>query len=103
MKLQKKILRALPVLLIVFVSGCTVIMNFTYDPKNLPVFENKINSSPAIYFSMEDVRAKPEIIGYLKNVYGARVSQLLINNDIAKAIYPKFKEEFTKTGFVFND
>jgi uncharacterized lipoprotein YajG len=105
MKTQKSLLKVLSVcLIIIFLSGCAATVNFTYNVQKPPVVENKVNSNATIYFSIVDLRAEPDIIGYMKNIYGMRMKKIKPSElDISKSIYVKYKEEFLKKGFIFSD
>jgi hypothetical protein len=99
MNTQKSLFKALSICFVYFLYGCTATVNFSYPLKNPPAIENKVISNATIYFSMEDLRNEPSIIGYLENALTVKPIDL----DISKSIYLKYKEEFAKNGFLFSD
>lgn len=104
MNTQKSLFRVLSVCFTFFLSGCVATVNFPYTLKSPPVIENQVNSSATIYFSIEDLRAEPDIIGYQKNMYGINMKKIKTRElDISNSIYLKYKEVLSKKGFVFSD
>ena len=92
------------VFILIILSSCATTVKFTYNIKKPPVVENKVNSSATIYFSMVDLRKDPVIIGYMDNMLEMRIKKIKSSEpNITKSILSKYKDEFSKKGFLFSD
>jgi uncharacterized lipoprotein YajG len=101
----KKLLKLVSISLIAYIlSGCVASVKCVYNVQKPPVSENKVIVNSKFFFSISDLRKDPGIIGYLTNMYGMPVTTVKSSNpSIPQSIYPQFRDELTRKGFLFTD
>jgi hypothetical protein len=91
-------------LVTMILPGCATTVNFDYQTHSPAVVERMINEIAICYFSVIDIRSDKDLIGYIDNSYGMKITKVTTKGtEISGSISKQFKDVLIKKGFLLTD